>query len=64
VTPRRVQAFKPQPGQQVTATNVAADSGQEVQKLTVTVDEAGRITVPGFKLTSAAGNRLVLTLAP
>lgn len=64
VTPRRVQAFKPQPGQQVTATNLAADSGQEVQKLTVTVDEAGRITVPGFRLTSAAGNRLVLTLAP
>lgn len=60
VTPRRLQAFKLQPGEKIRAMNVAAD-GSKVQEETLTVDESGLVTLKGFKVTSAAGNRLTLT---
>ncbi len=60
VTVRRLQAFKPGPGQAVTATNLAADTGAEVQAMRLTVDEQGLVTFPGFRITAAAGNRIVL----
>lgn len=60
VTPRRLQAFKLQPGDKVTARNVAADGAEEQQE-TLVVDGAGLVTFRGFRVTSAAGNRLVLT---
>ncbi len=63
VTPRRLQALKLKPGDQVTAMNLAAD-GTEVQKLTLTADDQGLVTFPAFKVISAAGNRLVLTKSP
>ena len=59
VTPRRLQAFRLKPDEKVVARNVAAD-GAEVQKETLTADEAGLVTFKGFKVTSEGGNRLVL----
>ena len=60
VTPRRLQAFKLKPGDKVTARNLAAD-GTEEQRVTLTADDHGLVTFPGFRVTTAAGNRLVLT---
>jgi hypothetical protein len=60
VTPRRLQAFKLRAGDEVTATNLGAD-GAEVQRQTLTVDASGLLTFKGFRITSANGNRLVLT---
>jgi pimeloyl-ACP methyl ester carboxylesterase len=61
VTPRRLQAFHLAPGDQVTAINLDAASGAEVQKVTLTADAQGLVTFCGFQITSAAGNRLVLS---
>lgn len=60
VTPRRLQTFRLKPGETVKSTNVAAD-GTKVQEQTLTVDESGLLTLKGFQVTSAAGNKLILT---
>jgi len=60
VMPRRLQAFKLKAGDKITATNIAAD-GTEVQRQMLTVDEQGLVLFRGFQVTTAAGNRLVLT---
>ena len=60
VTPRRIQAFKLKPGDKCAAVNMDA-SGKEVQRVTLTADAHGLVTFPGFHVTSAKGNRLVLT---
>lgn len=61
VTPRRLQAFKIEPGQQVKAVNLDRASGQQVQQRTLTADAQGLVTFPGLQITSPAGNRLVLS---
>jgi len=60
VTPRRVQAFRLKPGESCAAVNLDA-GGKEVQIRTLTADANGLVTFEGFRITSAAGNRLVLT---
>ena len=60
VTPRRVQAFRLKPGESCAAVNVDA-AGSEIQRLTIKADEHGLFTFPGFRVTSARGNRLALT---
>lgn len=59
VTPRRLQAFKLKPGDRVTAVNLD-EAGKEVQRETLTVDEAGLVTFKGFRVTGVGGNRMVL----
>lgn len=61
VTPRRLQAFRVAPGAQVTASNLDAATAAQVQRMTLTADGQGLVTFPGFRITNAAGNRLVLT---
>jgi hypothetical protein len=60
VTPRRYQAFKLQPGAEVIAVNVDVPTDKEVQRQTLKADEVGLVTIKGFQVTSAAGNRLTL----
>lgn len=60
ITPRRLQAFKLKPGEAVSAANLDAE-GKEVQRLELTADGGGLVTVKQFRITSAAGNKLVLT---
>jgi len=61
VTPRRIHAFKLQPGQAVTARNVSLATGETIQEQTLTVDEQGLVTFEGLQITGAEGNQLVLT---
>ncbi|MEO6097119.1 MAG: hypothetical protein ABIW76_16145 [Fibrobacteria bacterium] len=63
VTLRRLQRFRFPPGSALKAVNINASS-QTIQEKVITVDSLGLITFPGFTLTSAAGNRLVVTPGP
>ncbi len=60
VTPRRVRAFKPRPGQTVTARNIDIAAGQTVQEATLTTDRNWPVTFEGFRVNGEEGNRLVL----
>ena len=60
VTPRRIQAFRLQPGQRVKAVNLD-HRGEPIQQAAIEADRYGLATFQGFELTSPAGNRLVLT---
>lgn len=63
VTLRRLQRFRFAPGAVLKAINMGSSS-QAIQEKQVVVDSLGLITVPGFNITSASGNRLVITPAP
>lgn len=60
VTPRRVQAFKLKPGETCAAINLDA-AGKTLQTTKITADKHGLFTFPAFRVTSAKGNRMVLT---
>lgn len=60
VTPRRCQAFRLTPGESCTAANIDA-TGKTLQTLRLAADPGGRLTFPGFEVTSREGNRLVLS---
>ena len=60
VTPRRVQAFKLQPGETCQAVNTDA-SGKALQRVKITADKHGLFTFPAFRVTSTKGNKMVLT---
>ena len=60
VTPRRVQAFRLAPRESCSAANLDAD-GKEIQRFRLGTDEHGLLTCAGFRITSAKGNRLVLS---
>jgi len=59
VTPRRVQAFRPNPGETCEAVNLDA-AATEIQRATIVADANGLLTFVGFRITSRDGNRLVL----
>lgn len=65
VTPRRLQKFKPKPGETVHWVNLDMSTTakpKEIAKGDVTADKHGLVTVPGFVVGKKGwGNRLVLT---
>jgi hypothetical protein len=63
VTPRRRQSFRPEAGASCSAKNVALDSQQCVQEVTLDVEPDGVLTVKQFRLTTMKGNRLTITPA-
>lgn len=63
VTPRRLQHFVVTPGAQYDWENQRVTDGLVVAKGTVTADDHGLITVPGFAVTQA-GNRLTIQPHP
>ena len=63
VTPRRRQSFRPQPGTTCMARNVALDTQQCVQEAKLEVEADGLLTVKQFRLTSAKGNKLTISMA-
>ena len=64
VTPRRRQAFLRPPGSQVTFKNLSADDGSVIQKMTLTVEPLGLLTVRHVRISLDPGSRLVFTTAP
>ena len=64
VTPRYLQAFKPEAGRTYRFTSRPTDGKEAVQEGTATADANGLLTVPQFRITSPAGNVLTVTPAP
>ena len=60
VTPRRVQRFRTGPNETCDAANLDA-AGREVGRARLSPDKNGLVTFVGFRISSAQGNRLVLT---
>lgn len=60
VTPRRVQRFRLKPGEACDGVNLDAD-GRQIQSASLRADKDGLLTFAGLRITSAKGNRLVLT---
>jgi hypothetical protein len=57
VTPRRVQRFRPDPGEEVLLIERAPD-GREVLRRSARADSFGKVTFAGFRIIAPEGNRL------
>ena len=53
ITPRRCQAFRPEPGTRLDWTNKNLKTGEIVQRGTATADKFGLVTLRGVRLTKA-----------
>ena len=61
VTPRRMQSFRLKPGQAASAVNIRADTLEEIQRKSLVADDGGLVTFDRFRITSPAGNKLILS---
>jgi hypothetical protein len=64
VTPRRRQAFRPQPGSTVASRNESAKDGALVEERTLTVEPSGLLTAPQVRISLDPGNRLTFLQSP
>jgi len=61
VTPRRRQAFVPEPGEEVTLRNLSAADGSVMQEMQLRVEPSGLLTARGVRIGLEPGGRLVFT---
>jgi hypothetical protein len=63
-TPRREQAFRPQPGSTVAFRNDGVKGSALVEERTLTVEPSGLFTAPQVHFSLDPGNRLTFTHGP
>jgi hypothetical protein len=64
VTPRRRQAFRPQPGSTVAFRNEGVKDGSLVEECTLTVEPSGLFTAQQVHVGLEPGNRFTFTQTP
>ena len=63
VTPRRRQAFHPEPGSRVTLRNLSADDGALIQEMAIGVEPSGLFTARRVRISLEPGSRLIFRRA-